>query len=105
MENKQILVTGGFGFIGSNLANTLSKHNDVYVIDNGYLGTPDNLQEDVMYSERSVLEEELSTDVDVVFHLAALSSYAMHEEDPQVGARVKCRRFCKRCGASARRRL
>jgi UDP-glucose 4-epimerase len=35
-----------------------------------------------------VLDEGLPTDVDVVFHLAALSSYAMHEDEPVLGAQV-----------------
>ena len=93
VQNHKILVTGGGGFIGSNLANHLATNNDVHVIDNGYLGTPDNLQADVTYSEQSVLDDELPTDVDVVFHLAALSSYAMHEENPQRGARVNIEGF------------
>lgn len=93
MNNNRILVTGGAGFIGSNLANHLSEQNEVYVVDNGYLGLPENLQENVTYSERSVLEDDLPTNVDVVFHIAALSSYAMHEENPQRGARVNVEGF------------
>ncbi len=93
MRNNQIVVTGGAGFIGSNLANHLVENNEVHVIDNGYLGTPKNLKKDVTYSERNVIEDELFTDVDVVFHLAALSSYAMHEECPQRGARVNIEGF------------
>lgn len=93
MHNKKILVTGGAGFIGSNIANRLVTENEVHVVDNGYLGTPENLNEAIRYHERSVLEEDLPTDVDVVFHLAALSSYAMHEEDPQQGARVNIEGF------------
>ncbi len=93
MDNSRVLVTGGAGFIGSNLANHLAKNNEVHVIDNGYLGTPENLHRSVTYSELSVLEDDLPTDVDVVFHLAALSSYAMHEEDPQRGAQVNVEGF------------
>ncbi len=93
MNGKRILVTGGAGFIGSNLANHLSKNNDVVVADNCYLGSPENLNQEVEFYERSVLENDLPTDVDIVFHLAALSSYAMHEQDPCKGARVNIEGF------------
>ncbi len=93
MQDERILVTGGAGFIGSNLANELAVDNDVVVVDDGYLGTPENLDDAVDYREVSVLADELPTDVDVVFHLAALSSYAMHEEDPTTGARVNVEGF------------
>jgi UDP-glucose 4-epimerase len=88
-----VLVTGGAGFVGSNLANHLAPDNEVVAVDDGYLGTPENLGEDVAFVEASVLDEDLPTDVDVVFHLAALSSYAMHEEDPRRGARVNVEGF------------
>jgi len=93
MEDRRALVTGGAGFIGSNLANTLALDNDVVALDNGYLGTPDNLDDGVEYVEADVLDEELPTDVDVVFHLAALSSRQMLEENPREGARVNIEGF------------
>lgn len=93
MEGKRVLVTGGAGFIGSNIANELTADNEVHVVDDGYLGTPENLDDTVEYHERSVIEDDLHTAVDVVFHLAALSSYAMHEDDPQRGARVNVEGF------------
>lgn len=93
LNNKTILITGGAGFIGSNLANHLVKKNEVIAIDNGYLGTPENLDSSVRYEEQSVLDDDLPTDVDAVFHLAALSSYAMHEEDPTAGVRVNVEGF------------
>jgi len=93
MHDARVLVTGGAGFIGSNLANHLAADNDVIALDDGYLGTPENLDPGVEFRERSVLEEDLPTDVDAVFHLAALSSYAMHEDDPTTGARVNVEGF------------
>ncbi|WP_049923502.1 NAD-dependent epimerase/dehydratase family protein [Halopiger djelfimassiliensis] len=93
MNATRVLITGGAGFIGSNLATALGTDTDVIVIDDCYLGTPENLPSDVEFVEASVLEDDLPTDVDIVFHLAALSSYAMHESDPQEGARVNVEGF------------
>ncbi len=96
MEGKRILVTGGAGFIGSNLANHLAAANDVVALDDCYLGTPENLDEDVEFVEASVLDDDLPTDVDVVFHLAALSSLTMHEESTgnlREGVRVNVEGF------------
>lgn len=93
MKNTRVLITGGAGFIGSNLANKLTESNEVIVIDDEYLGTSENLKAEINFFERSVLEDDLPTDVDVVFHLAALSSYAMHEENPTKGARVNVEGF------------
>jgi UDP-glucose 4-epimerase len=93
MQGARVLVTGGAGFIGSALANRLAADNDVVAVDDCYLGTPENLDEAVEFVEASVLDDDLPTDVDVVFHLAALSSYAMHEEDPTRGARVNVEGF------------
>lgn len=93
MDGARILITGGAGFIGSNLANALAETNDVHVIDDCSLGTPENLTEDVRFTEQSVLEDELPTAVDVIFHLAARSSYAMHEANPQAGTRVNVEGF------------
>jgi len=94
MNDARVLVTGGAGFIGSNLANTLAAAgNDVIALDNGYLGTPENLSADVEFVEADVLDDDLPTDVDAVFHLAALSSRQMLEENPRQGARVNIEGF------------
>ena len=93
MDGQRVLVTGGAGFIGSNLANHLAADNEVIAVDDLYLGTPENLDEAVEFHDASVLDDDLPTDVDVLFHLAALSSYRMHEEDPRTGARVNVEGF------------
>ncbi|WP_396611634.1 NAD-dependent epimerase/dehydratase family protein [Haloferax sp. S1W] len=94
MDGKRVLVTGGAGFIGSNLANHLAEDNDVIAIDDLYLGTPENLDDAVEFHDMTVLDDDLPTEgVDVVFHLAALSSYKMHEENPTKGVRVNIEGF------------
>lgn len=97
MEQKRILITGGAGFIGSNLANHLAGDNTVVALDNEYLGDPANLSEDVRYVKGDVLDDDLPVEgVDAVVHLAALSSLTMHEEDVsglREGARVNVEGF------------
>jgi len=38
------IVTGGAGFIGSNLAETLAQHHDVVIIDNLATGRRENIE-------------------------------------------------------------
>jgi UDP-glucose 4-epimerase len=93
MRNKRVLVTGGAGFIGSNLANRLAVDNDVIALDDCHLGTPENLDEGVQFVNASVLDDDLPTDVDVLFHLAAYSSYTMVEENKREATRVNVEGF------------
>jgi len=44
MRGKSVVVTGGAGFIGSNLSEVLSKDNDVVVIDDLSTGFRQNIQ-------------------------------------------------------------
>ena len=93
MQDRRVLITGGAGFIGSNLANRLAADNDVIAVDDESFGTADHLDAGVDFRKRSVLDEDLPTDVDLVFHLAALSSSPMHEADPTRGVRVNVEGF------------
>lgn len=76
----RVLITGGAGFIGSNLARlALAEGVDVTVLDdlsNGYLANIDGL--DLRFVEGSLLDESAVADalrgVDSVVHLAALGS-------------------------------
>jgi len=102
MRDKRVLVTGGAGFIGSNLANHLAADNEVIALDDCHLGTPENLtgvdaegnaDGPVEFVDGSVLDDDLPTDVDVVFHLAAYSSYTMVEEHKREATRVNVEGF------------
>ena len=94
MENNRVLVTGGAGFIGSNLANRLAADNDVVAVDDLHLGTPENLDPDVEFVDASVLDDDLPTEgVDALFHLAAYSSYTRAEENKREATRVNVEGF------------
>jgi UDP-glucose 4-epimerase len=93
---EKALVTGGAGFIGSNIVEELVDRGvEVVVLDDLYLGTEDNLSEvrdEIKFVEGSVTDmekvEEAIQGCDTVFHQAARSSSPMHMEDPQDGAEV-----------------
>ncbi len=84
------LITGGAGFIGSTLANHLSKENSVIVIDDLSMGKEENLNKNsnLKFIKGSVTDRELMTDVlsnnsfDYIFHLAAIASVADSVERP-----------------------
>tara|TARA_B100000214_G_C23847352_1_gene571711 strand:- start:45 stop:890 length:846 start_codon:yes stop_codon:yes gene_type:complete len=80
----KILITGGAGFIGSNLCEKLLDHYDVYSLDNYSIGTKDNHLEGVNYIEGDVnhIADILNNDFDVCFHLAGLSRIQPSFEDP-----------------------
>ncbi|MCH8329308.1 MAG: ADP-glyceromanno-heptose 6-epimerase [Nanoarchaeota archaeon] len=70
------LVTGGAGFIGSNLALELEKQgNEVVVVDNMLSGNKNNLKEfNGKFVEMDVAENfDLNENFDVIFHEAAIT--------------------------------
>ncbi|MCD6479110.1 MAG: SDR family NAD(P)-dependent oxidoreductase [Candidatus Diapherotrites archaeon] len=80
-EGKNVLVTGGAGFIGSALVRELLKENaNVYVLDNFLSGSRENLKEcekGITIIEADVRDKALAdifskNDIEFVFHLAAM---------------------------------
>ena len=90
MKYKKALVTGGAGFIGSHLVDTLHKNNiEGLVVDNLLTGKKENLKsldlENIIYGDvgsEDALENIRNFNPDVCFHLAAQSSVVISVEDP-----------------------
>lgn len=84
----RILITGGAGFIGHNLAKlSLDRGHEVRIIDDLSTGYADNLDGlDVDFREASILDETALASalqsVDSVVHLAALGSVPRSIADP-----------------------
>jgi UDP-glucose 4-epimerase len=103
----RVLVTGGAGFIGSNLANVLvDRKNDVAVLDDLSLGIPQNLSDEVELIHGSVTNreavEEAVDGCDRVFHLAAKSSVTMIQDDPVMGEEINVAGFLRVLEAAKR---
>lgn len=70
----KVLVTGGAGFVGTNLIKRLlSDGHKVVSIDNYYTGKKENHQEGCKYLNHDLRNLTEFMDVDVVFHLAAIA--------------------------------
>lgn len=86
----KILITGGAGFIGTYLANKLSENNEVTVIDNFYRKNNLKLNENIKVIEQDITEdfEELISQNNVIYHLAAISQVMTSIEEPELTYKV-----------------
>jgi len=91
MKGKNVVVTGGAGFIGSNLVRALAKENEVIVIDDLSTGNLENIKDlidnqSIMFVEGSITDLDLLNktfkNVDYVFHEAAIPSVPRSIKDP-----------------------
>ena len=90
----RILVTGGAGFLGSSLVESLVKHGHaVIVIDNCWRGSKENLrmvEDHITFIEGdacvSTTYEMISdpSSVDIVYHLAAINGTKWFHEEPRM---------------------
>lgn len=92
LSEKKILVTGGAGFIGSNLCEVLlEKNNKVVCLDNFATGRRENLAHLLNNSNFTLIEGDIRSlddckravsEVDFVLHQAALGSVPRSIKDP-----------------------
>src|SRR2546428_3331596 len=94
LSDKSFLVTGGAGFIGSNVVEYLLKHHarKVRVIDNLITGSINNVKEFQEYPAFEFIEgdirdliicREVCQDIDYVIHQAALGSVPRSLKEPE----------------------
>jgi len=84
------LVTGGAGFIGSNLVDRLiDDGHEVVIIDNFSTGKKENVNSKAMWNNIDIGNDQsvpymvnIMKDVDVVFHFAAKARVQPSIEDP-----------------------
>ena len=96
LRNKNVLVTGGAGFIGSHLVDELIKQGaSVAVVDNLSYGKRENVNEKAQFIECDVLDYEKTREVirgkELLFHLAASATTkesSMGWKDPIYDYRV-----------------
>lgn len=93
IKNKNILITGGCGFIGSHIAEQLCAENSIRIIDNLSSGRRENIQglniESFFEGDITKPSEEfyrIFDDVDIVFHEAANVFVSKSIEDPTYDA-------------------
>jgi UDP-N-acetylglucosamine 4-epimerase len=110
LSNKTILVTGGAGFIGSNLCETLlEKGNKVVCLDNFATGKKENVKEFFKDNNFRLIEGDIrklgdclkaTNDVDYVLHQAALGSVPRSIKEPITSSEVNVSGFLNMLVAS-----
>ncbi len=92
MKNKNILITGGAGFIGSHITDTLINDNEVTIVDNLSTGNIKNLKylnhDNLNFIEADICNtnlDDVTSGIDYIFHLAAMASVPLSVENP-----IKC---------------
>jgi UDP-glucose 4-epimerase len=97
LENKEVVVTGGAGFMGSNLCRTLLEQGTkVTVVDNLYSGKmefiEDLLDKGLNFVKADIRDpaalEKATKNSEVIFHLAAQTSVPFSMKNPQEDSEI-----------------
>jgi len=98
LKGKNILVTGGAGFVGSHIVDRLSPENKVTVLDNLFTGSLSNLEKSkdrIAFIKGDILDKSLVSnivaDVEFIFHLAAHVGNIRSLQDPYFDMDVNIR--------------
>lgn len=107
----KVVVTGGAGFIGSNIVGELLNKHEVIVIDNLYTGRIENLKniiDEIEFVQGDIgdldLLKSIFVDADTIFHQAAIPSVQRSMENPlltneaNVGGVLSVLLAAKECG-------
>lgn len=105
-----VVVTGGAGFIGSNLVSGLIKEHGVTVLDNLHTGSDDNLKDvrsEITFindSSGNIGNQLSNSDIDAIFHLGIPSSSPLYKENPMlvgsaINDAISVFEFAKKMGA------
>ena len=94
MKTKSILITGGAGFIGSHLVNSLIDVNNVIVIDNLSNGTYKHIQnhiknENFFFYNKDIVKDNLDDifkthSINKIYHFAANSDIEKSYKNPDI---------------------
>jgi UDP-N-acetylglucosamine 4-epimerase len=105
LKNSKVLVTGGAGFIGSNLIESLlNADNEVVCLDNFSTGKRENLKTFTGNPRFTLIEGDIRNysdceksvrNIDIVFHQAALGSVPRSIKDPVSSTDVNIGGFVK----------
>jgi UDP-N-acetylglucosamine/UDP-N-acetyl-alpha-D-glucosaminouronate 4-epimerase len=111
IKNKKILITGGAGFIGSNLCNYFIKNNNIVCLDNFATGHFHNIAHLIENKNFELIEgdirdyktcENAVSGVDFVLHQAALGSVPRSINDPLTSNEVNISGFLNILQAAAK---